>query len=150
MCTQTQENQEISWCKGLNKDNNKKIKEISEKILEGFKTGRIIKKFGKDNPNFGNKWDQEKRKNWSDFQKEKSNFSLNNPQKINPNRGMDCGSSQYKYLIYDSNILILETFSLTEASEKLKLNYNMLRKISVNGNKYLKRYTIQRIKYKGD
>jgi len=135
------------WCKGLNKENSEKIKEISDKILEGFKTGRIIKKFGEDNPNFGNKWSQEKRKDWSDFQKENSNFSLNNPQKFNPNRGMDCGASEYKYLIYDNNKLILETYSLTEASEKLGLNYNMLRKISVTGNKYFKKYTIQRFRY---
>ena len=101
---------------------------------------------GENNPNFGNKWNDEQRKNASDYQKKFSNFVKNNPQKINPRRGLDNGATEYCYLVYDlTGNLIFKSFGVKEIVERFKgFSYNCVRKYS-KVNKCYKGYYLSRV-----
>jgi len=112
-----------------------------------YKYGQIANRSGENNSNFGNNWSEKQKEKASKLHKGKW-IGDKNPSKINPKCGMINGISQYKYYLYDNDVLIDEGYSLTLMSRENNLNYNMLRKISKNGNKYLKRYIIKREKWR--
>ena len=127
-----------------NKEECESLRKQGETFHKKYISGKIKSRDGKNNSNFGNKWSKEQKEEAS--KKVKGHWIGDlNPNRINPKLGKDNAFNKYKYLIYDGDKLIMETYSLSQASKDLSLNYNMLRKISANGNKYYKRYWIKRI-----
>lgn len=103
--------------------------EMREALSEKYK--------GEKNPNFGTKWSDEQRKSLSDHTKQFGNFVINNPQKINPNRGTDSGLCKYRYLIYDLiGNLIYNDCSLAKLQEQSNLEFIYIKKFSSSSHFY--------------
>jgi len=137
----------VGWCRGQTKETNGILKRSGEFFSKNYKDGLYSDRSGGNNSNHGNRWTDDQKEKASEKHKGQW-IGDKNPSRINPKSGKKNGISKYKYWLYDKDELVDVGYSLTVFSKIHGLNYNMIRKISINGNIYLKRYTIKREKWR--
>lgn len=140
--------QQKRWNK-ISKEEKKKFSEKCKKYwTEERRKKCSISQIGKNNGNYGNKWNEEQKRKLSEHKKIYGNFTKNNPQIINPKFGSQTPFHKNIYTFYDlDGKFLFSDDSLTKIKKKINVkNIHFVDKVNfVNG--YL---VIKTSKYEND
>jgi hypothetical protein len=118
-----------SGTKGRTKETHEYLRILGENLHNRYIKGEVKSRKGENNANYGTVWDDDQRKNLSDWQKVHSILVTNNPKFYKNKHGKDHCCTKYLFLTYDfTGKLIFKGF-IEEFSKRFKRRMSNVDKI---------------------